>query len=296
MRAAGRRPAARAGDHALVRDRRPSGRAGRPARGPHHRARLHERGRRAAAPAALRPPQSQRRGEAAVRWPDERVRCRWPAGTGSACATCWTSSALTRRPCAQDGRRGTWPPTSWPVTAGRTACPGWSSTALNGWSERVRLGEAERAVRGARHPPAVGAAVLVAARRLPKLDRLGNTHEFFVHFEDVRRAEPGWTARTSDDEAEADLWKVLGWFRRRAFKAAPVGVIPATAGRHHAARLPTASRSVTITGPPGELMLYAFGREGHALGGPRGAGRRPWPRWRRPNGPGRGRGSVRRRG
>jgi uncharacterized protein (TIGR03085 family) len=102
--------------------------------------------------------------------------------------------------------------------------PGLVVDRLNGWSERVRLGEAARpyaelVTRLRAGPPSWSPLAL------PRVDRLGNTHEFFVHFEDVRRAETGWTARALDEDAEADLWTVLGWFRRRAFKAAPVGVV-----------------------------------------------------------------------
>ena len=141
--------------------------------------------------------------------------------------------------------------------------PGLVVDRLNGWSERVRLGEAERpyaelVTRLRAGPPSWSPLAL------PRFDRLGNTHEFFVHFEDVRRAEDGWTARALDEDAEADLWKVLGWFRRRAFKAAPVGVV---LERPDGTRLRAANgdTTVTITGPPGELLLYAFGREDHAL-------------------------------
>jgi uncharacterized protein (TIGR03085 family) len=141
--------------------------------------------------------------------------------------------------------------------------PGLVFDPLNGWSEHVRRGEAERpyadlVTRLRAGPPRWSPLAL------PSVERLGNTHEFFVHFEDVRRAETGWTARTLDEEAEADLWKVLGWMRRRAFKAVPIGVV---LNRPDGASMRASSGEpdVTITGPPGELLLYAFGRESHAL-------------------------------
>ncbi len=141
--------------------------------------------------------------------------------------------------------------------------PGLVFDPLNGWSERVRLGEAARPyaelVGRLRSGPPRWSPLALA-----KLERLGNSHEFFVHFEDVRRAEPGWTARALDDEAEADLWKALGWFRHRAFKSAPVGVILCRPDGS-SLRASDGEPTVTITGPPGELMLYAFGRESHAL-------------------------------
>ena len=121
------------------------------------------------------------------------------------------------------GPLGTWPPHLVARDRRPDSVPGLVFDPLNGWSERVRRGEADRPYADL-VTPAGRAAALVAARA-PGLERLGNTHEFFVHFEDVRRAETGWTARTLDEAAEADLWKVLGWIRRRAFKAVPVGVV-----------------------------------------------------------------------
>jgi uncharacterized protein (TIGR03085 family) len=141
--------------------------------------------------------------------------------------------------------------------------PGLVFDRLNGWSERVRRGEAERpyadlVTRLRAGPPRWSPLAL------PTLERLGNTHEFFVHFEDVRRAETGWTARTLDAAADADLWKILGWMRRRAFKTVPVGVILSRPDGE-SLRASSGDPTVTITGPPGELILYAFGRESHAL-------------------------------
>jgi hypothetical protein len=52
--------------------------------------------------------------------------------------------------------------------------------------------------------------------------------------------------------------------RRRAFKTVPVGVILSRPDGE-SLRASSGDPTVTITGPPGELMLYAFGRESHAL-------------------------------
>ena len=55
---------------------------------------------------------------------------------------------------------------------------------------------------------------------------------------------------------------VLGWFAGRAF-VAPRWVIlrrPDGTSRTVGARTPV----VTVTGPPGELLLFAFGRQDHA--------------------------------
>jgi uncharacterized protein (TIGR03085 family) len=92
---------------------------------------------------------------------------------------------------------------------------------------------------------------------------MGNTHEFFVHYEDVRRCRDGWEPRQLDAEADADIWRVVRWFGRRAFRRSPVGVVLRWGDEMCQARRGTPA--VTITGPPGEILLYAFGRQGQAL-------------------------------
>jgi uncharacterized protein (TIGR03085 family) len=140
--------------------------------------------------------------------------------------------------------------------------PGLVVPALAGWSERVRLGEHRRPydqlVAALRSGPPAWSPL-----RVPAADRAGNTHEFFVHLEDVRRAQPAWEPRALDPQAEADLWRVLGWFAARAFRGAPVGIVLRRPdGETHRAKKGTPE--VTLTGPPGELLLYAFGRRDHA--------------------------------
>jgi uncharacterized protein (TIGR03085 family) len=99
---------------------------------------------------------------------------------------------------------------------------------------------------------------------LPGMADPANVHEFFVHHEDVRRAQPDWTRR--------ELPQVLvDALRRRILVAAPVlfarlrGVTLHldTPGR----RLRTVGHGreqATVTGDVGELVLYAFGRGGAA--------------------------------
>jgi uncharacterized protein (TIGR03085 family) len=164
--------------------------------------------------------------------------------------------------------------------------PGLVVPALAGWSERVRGGELRRPyqelVAALRDGPPRWSPL-----RRPAADRAGNTHEFFVHHEDVRRAQPEWEPRLLDARDEADLWRVLGWFAGRAFRQVPVGVVlrrpdgttrvVRQVGRARRARRggaatsaganpadPAAIPTVILTGPPGELLLYAFGRKDQA--------------------------------
>jgi uncharacterized protein (TIGR03085 family) len=99
---------------------------------------------------------------------------------------------------------------------------------------------------------------------LPGMADPANVHEFFVHHEDVRRAQPGWTARTLPAELDDAL-------RRRLWVLAPVliGRLPGTRvvlatpdGRRRATG--SGADEVTLTGEIGELFLYAFGRRAAA--------------------------------
>jgi uncharacterized protein (TIGR03085 family) len=140
--------------------------------------------------------------------------------------------------------------------------PGLVMPAMAEWSERVRRGERQRPydelVARLRDGPPRWSPL-----RAPAADRAGNTHELFVHLEDVRRVQPAWQPRVLDTQADADIWRVLRWFAGRAFRRVPVGVVlQHPDGASHRAR--KGSPAVTITGPPGEILLYAFGRRDHA--------------------------------
>jgi uncharacterized protein (TIGR03085 family) len=99
-------------------------------------------------------------------------------------------------------------------------------------------------------------------------DRL-NTAEYFVHHEDVRRAQPGWQPRQISQELSDLLWNRLG-MAKLVLRKAPVGVElvregarPADGGRVRRtakARTPV----VTVTGTPAELTMWTMGRTGAA--------------------------------
>ena len=60
-----------------------------------------------------------------------------------------------------------------------------------------------------------------------------NAAEYFVHLEDVRRAQPGWEPRHLDEGLERELWGRVKLMARAARRASPVGLVleaPATAG------------------------------------------------------------------
>ncbi|MEU5051898.1 TIGR03085 family metal-binding protein [Streptomyces sp. NPDC021096] len=95
---------------------------------------------------------------------------------------------------------------------------------------------------------------------LKPVDEAANTVEFFVHTEDVRRAQSEWTAREVDPVFADALWSRLERTARLLGRRAPVGVVlrrpdGRTAVAHRGAPV------VTVTGEPGELTLFAFGRQ-----------------------------------
>ncbi|CAM5259284.1 TIGR03085 family protein [Streptomyces californicus] len=96
---------------------------------------------------------------------------------------------------------------------------------------------------------------------LKQVDEVANTVEFFVHTEDVRRAQPDWSRRQAGPGLlrralvadRADGTRLLGG-------RSPVGLVlrrpdGQTAVAHKGAPV------VTVTGEPGGLLLYAFGRQ-----------------------------------
>lgn len=95
------------------------------------------------------------------------------------------------------------------------------------------------------------------------VDDVINTTEFFVHHEDVRRAVDGWQPRPYDERLERGMWRVLRSRGRAFFRHATVGVVLTLPdGSSHVAS--SGTPSVTLVGPATELVLYAFGRTGHA--------------------------------
>jgi len=99
---------------------------------------------------------------------------------------------------------------------------------------------------------------------VPGMAGLVNPMEYFVHHEDVRRAQPGWEPRELDSDVEDLIWARLGRQARVMFRKAPVGVTLRREDSGAEAVAKASTPVVTVTGPPGELLLYAFGRRSAA--------------------------------
>ena len=122
---------------------------------------------------------------------------------------------------------------------------------------------------------------------IPGVDARLNVVEYFVHHEDIRRAQPAWEPRDLDAGLSDLLWRQLRQARLMLRKA-PVGVEFARegaaggngtggngtgggAGRRDGGavtpvRITAKARApmVTVTGTPAELTMWAFGRAGAA--------------------------------
>ena len=95
---------------------------------------------------------------------------------------------------------------------------------------------------------------------LKQLDEAANTVEFYVHAEDIRRAQSDWTPRTLDPVFQNALWSRLEKTAKVFGRKSPVGlVLRRPDGQTVVARKGTPV--VTVTGEPAELLLYVFGRQ-----------------------------------
>ncbi|MFJ8823321.1 TIGR03085 family metal-binding protein [Streptomyces sp. NPDC102467] len=95
---------------------------------------------------------------------------------------------------------------------------------------------------------------------LKQIDEAANVVEFYVHAEDVRRAQADWSPRELDPVFAEVLWSRLERIARMTGRKAPVGLVlrrpdGQTAVAHRGAPV------VTVTGEPSELLMYVFGRQ-----------------------------------
>jgi uncharacterized protein (TIGR03085 family) len=100
---------------------------------------------------------------------------------------------------------------------------------------------------------------------------LANLNEFFVHHEDVRRAN-GQGPRRLTPAMDAALWRNVrrgSHYLSRRLHAC--GLEIAWAGTNQRVTVHPGEPTAQLSGPPGELLLYLFGRQGAAqaeLSGP----------------------------
>ena len=141
------------------------------------------------------------------------------------------------------------------------AAPGIVLPFLSGYGERVRQQEAarpwEELVALVRNGPPRWTLMAI-----PRLTAALNTGEFYIHHEDVRRAQPGWAPRDLDPAFADALWTSLRRAARLVSRRAPSGLVFASGDDEIVGK--SGTPSARVEGGPGELLLFAYGRQSHA--------------------------------
>lgn len=99
---------------------------------------------------------------------------------------------------------------------------------------------------------------------LAPLDKMLNTVEFFVHHEDIRRAQDGWEPRELPERAQDALWKLVGVLGKGLVRTAKVGVVLERSDTAERTILKDAPAAVIVRGLPAELVMFVYGRQQQA--------------------------------
>ena len=140
------------------------------------------------------------------------------------------------------------------------AAAGITIKALSGHTESVQRHFAESRpfetlIGQVRHPPAWSMA------GLPPLDRATNTGEFFIHHEDIRRAQPDWSPRPLDEALGQALLGQLKLIGKLRLRRVPGQITINMPGYGQPIVGGSGGPAVTMTGDPGELTLFFSGRQ-----------------------------------
>lgn len=91
------------------------------------------------------------------------------------------------------------------------------------------------------------------------LDKLVNTSEFFIHHEDVLRANGRSQTLTATEQQE--LWPIAKVLARKAQIAYKGRVVLRRTDNGDETPMGQGDRTIHLAGPPSELLLYLSGRE-----------------------------------
>lgn len=95
------------------------------------------------------------------------------------------------------------------------------------------------------------------------VDKAVNTLEYFVHHEDLRRAQPGWTPRPLDRADESALWSAIRVFGRGLVRRAGVPVKIRRTDTGAQATLRRGADAAVLAGMPSEIVMFLYGRHQH---------------------------------
>jgi uncharacterized protein (TIGR03085 family) len=151
-----------------------------------------------------------------------------------------------------------------------TLCAGWTTADLAAHlvlrEHFHRWSDAQRAAEKAKGLPAMVARLRAGAPlipwRLPRLRDVFNGLEYFIHHEDVRRAN-GREPRPSRADLEALAWRMSGFSARRVarrIRPRSLELVRPDGAR----RVYGSGARVTLRGPATELVLYLGGRRSTA--------------------------------
>jgi uncharacterized protein (TIGR03085 family) len=94
----------------------------------------------------------------------------------------------------------------------------------------------------------------------PLVHELANTMEYFIHHEDVRRGAPGWTPRALSTGEQKALWNAVKVAARMGLRRLGMPVLLHAPGIGELA-VGGGRPAATLTGDPGELVLFVSGRQ-----------------------------------
>ena len=100
---------------------------------------------------------------------------------------------------------------------------------------------------------------ILSVSAIPVVGDRFNLGEFFIHHEDIRRAQPDWVPRENSKELDDALWNPFKMMGRMMFRKSPVGVTLRSAGRDDIV-VKKGERSVILVGLPGEIVIHGSGR------------------------------------
>jgi uncharacterized protein (TIGR03085 family) len=92
---------------------------------------------------------------------------------------------------------------------------------------------------------------------LRPFDGAMNTVEFFIHVEDIRRAQEGWEPRSLSPQLDDALWARVG--ARGMAKKVPATIELSAPGR--TSKISGSGPRLVVKGEPGELILFGAGRQ-----------------------------------
>jgi uncharacterized protein (TIGR03085 family) len=154
----------------------------------------------------------------------------------------WSTGDLAAHLVVRERRPDSGPGLVWPPLAGHT------DKVRRAVRDRTPWGKLVETVR--RGPPLL----------LRPFDGAMNTVEFFVHVEDVRRAQANWEPRTISPQLADALWARVG--AGGMAKKVPATIVITSPGRTD--KEGGTGPRLTLAGDPGELAMFGAGRQGAA--------------------------------